>query len=135
MKKYVKISLLFVLLVFIVGCAQTTWQAKGTAVFKGAGVTLKQADEAFQNLKAKDLVTSDQIVAYNKIYAKAYESYKLAGEGWKLAMRAGDEVEQKKYMDLFTNHFSDFQDFVAEVVSFVNSILAGEGLKAKKEVK
>jgi hypothetical protein len=69
------------------------------------------------------------------MYAKAYESYKLAGEGWKLVMRAGDEVEQKKYMDLFTNHFSDFQNFVAEVVSFVNSILAGEGLKAKKEVK
>lgn len=123
MKRNYKIILVLVFLVFMVGCAQQSWQAKGTAIYVGAGDTMKTADKTFQELKTAGLVTTDQVAKYNGIYKKAYDAYWLAGDGWKLALMAGPDIEQQKYLEAFYKNFGDFQKFVGDLVAFVNGII------------
>jgi len=122
-----KVLLVLFLVVLTVGCAQQTWQAKGTAIYVAAGKTLKVADTTFQELKAANLVTPEQIAKYDPLYKSAYNSYWLAGDGWKLALRAGTDIEQQKYLEAFYKNFNDFQKFVADLVAFVNSVTAKTG--------
>ena len=127
--KTAKVSLALVLLILMVGCASQSWQAKGTAVYTAAGDTIKAADRAFQDLKIAGLVTNEQALQYNDIYKKVYDGYWLAGDGWKLAMRAGSDIEQKKYLEAFNTNFSLFQKFAGDLIVLVNGILAKEGAK------
>lgn len=78
-------------------------------------------------MKTSGLVSPEQIAKYDPLYKQAYNSYWTAGDGWKLALRAGTDVEQKKYMEAFSKNFADFQKFVADIVSLVNGIAVKEG--------
>jgi hypothetical protein len=127
MTKAVRFSLVVILLVFMVGCAQQTWQAKGTAVYVAAGKTLKAADSTFQELKGAGLISPEKITKYNGLYKQAYDSYWLAGDAWKISLRAGTSIEQDKYLEAFYKNFGDFQKFVSDLVVIVNGTVAKQG--------
>lgn len=127
MRRALKVSLVLVLLVFMAGCAQSTWQSKGTAIYVGAGKTIKAADDSFLSLKAANMVTVQQTAQYDTVYKDVYTSYEAAGTGWKLALRAGNDVEQKKYLDAFNKNFAEFQKFLGDMVILVNGLLAKGG--------
>lgn len=128
MKSKHSIFLLTVLVMFLImGCAQTTWQAKGTAIYTGVGTTLKQADTTFQELKAANLVTAVQVTQYNELYKKAYNAYWTAGDAWKLALKAGSDIEQGNYIAAFYKNISEFQTVVADIIALVNGIAVKQG--------
>lgn len=121
MKFFKKVSVLFIIMMFLVSCA-TSWQNKMVTGYEIAGTGIKNIDEGFQKMKAQGIVTPAQITDYNKLYKQVYDVYILAGDNMKLAVKASDDIVSKKYSDLYKTNIDEFFSLMSKIQAYIKGL-------------
>ncbi len=119
MKKYSQIVLIIFIMFILITCAGQTQKTTLTS-YEMTGITLEEFHKTAEGLCDAKKISAKDCNDMVAIYAKARNTFQLAGDAIVLAGKATDSVVQKRYIDISTEFMNDVLVLIEQIKNLID---------------
>jgi hypothetical protein len=119
-RRLIRFQVLFLVMVFLVGCAsETPWRKITVETYELVGAGFGVTKDTSESLKAQNLITDAQLAKIKEIYGKARASYVAAGNALKVAGRAVAASQRDNKLAEYSKLMADFAVLAGQVYDLI----------------